>query len=211
VSTRWRRRLQYAAVCSLVVAYAGLSHYCNSTGAHDLGAALALTPLTLLALIVAWRSLAPHVAVAATAAVGLALFYVWPLLTRNFSLFYLVQESSVYGILSLTFSRSLRRNRISVCTQLADRIHGPLSTEEVHYTRRVTAAWSVFFFLVASVSILLYVLAPLRLWSIYINFCVVPLVAAMFAGEYLVRRRVLPHVKRVGLMASVRVYFLSTQ
>jgi uncharacterized membrane protein len=211
VSAHWGRRLQYAAVCVLVVAYASLSHYCNAHRAHDLGAALALAPLTLLILVVAWRSWSTLAAIVATAAWGLALFCVWPVMAKNFALFYLIQESSVYGILGATFAGSLRRNKIALCTQLADRVHGPLSPQEVAYTRRVTAAWSIFFFAVAALSIALYVEAPLRIWSIYINFCVMPLVATMFIGEYVVRRRVLPQIKRVGVMASVRIYFASPQ
>jgi uncharacterized membrane protein len=193
------------------VAFAGLSHYCNATGAHELGAALALTPLTLLTLIVSWRSLPAPAALVVSAAVAGLLFVVWPLLKNNFSLFYLIEESSVYCILGITFARSLRCGRTAVCTQLADKLHGPLSPAEVHYTRQVTAAWSVFFVSIAAVSILLYVAEPVRIWSIYINFCVIPLIAAMFAGEYLVRRRVLPQIKRVGVMASIRVYFASPQ
>ena len=211
MSTSWGRRLQHAAVCPLVVAYAGLSHYCNSTGAHELGAALALTPLTLLTLIVAWRSLPAVAALAVSAAAAGVLFSVWPLLTRNFSLFYLLEESSVYCILGVTFSRSLLAGRTAVCTQLADKVHGPLTPEEVRYTRQVTVAWSFFFFTIAAVSMLLYAVEPVRIWSIYINFCVVPLTAAMFIGEYLVRRRVLPQIKRVGVLASIRVYFASPQ
>jgi uncharacterized membrane protein len=195
----------------LVVAYASLSHYCNAHGVRDMGAALALAPLTLLILVVVWRSWSTLAAVVATAGWGLVLFSVWPIMARNFSLFYLIQESSVYAILGLTFANSLRRNKIALCTQLADKVHGPLSPQEVAYTRRVTAAWSVFFFTVATVSVALYVGAPLRIWSIYINFCVMPLVAAMFIGEYVVRRRVLPQIKRVGVMASVRIYFASPQ
>jgi uncharacterized membrane protein len=211
VSANWGRRLQYAAVCVLVVAYASLSHYCNAHGVHDLGAALALTPLTLLILVVAWRSMSTLAAAVVTAAWGLLLFTVWPVMAKNFTLFYLVQETSVYCVLGLTFANSLRRNKIAVCTQLADKVHGPLLPQEVSYTRRVTAAWSMFFFAVAIASVVLYAAAPLRIWSIYINFCVMPLVAAMFIGEYLVRRRVLPQIKRVGVMASVRIYFASPQ
>jgi uncharacterized membrane protein len=211
VSTPWGRRLQHAAVCTLVVAYAGLSHYCNSTGAHELGAALALTPLTLLTLVVSWRGLPAVAALAVSAAVACVLLFLWPLLARNFSLFYLIEESSVYGILGLTFSRSLLPRGTAVCTRLADEVHGPLAPQEVRYTRQVTAAWSVFFFTITTVSILLYLAEPVRIWSIYINFCVAPLIAAMFVGEYLVRRRVLPQIKRVGVLASIRVYFASPQ
>jgi uncharacterized membrane protein len=208
---RWGRRLQYAAACLLVVSYAGLSHYSNSGSVHGLGAALALAPLTTVALILAWRGTPPLAAMALTVALAVALYYVWPLLERNFSLFYLLQESVVYCLLGLTFGRSLLPNHIAMCTQLANKVHGPLSAREVLYTRRVTAAWTLFFFAIAAVSILLFVYAPLRIWSIYINFCVLPLVGAMFVAEYWVRRRVLPPIKRAGLLATVRVYFANPQ
>ena len=209
---RWARRLQCAAASLLVAAYAGLSHYCNSVaGAHDLGAALALAPLTAVALILAWRGPSPRVAMLLTAGLGGLLYGLWPLLTRNYTLFSLVQESGVYCLLGATFSRSLLTNRVALCTHLADKVHGPLLPHEVQYTRRVTAAWAVFFFSIAAVSILLYLLAPLRIWSIYINFCVLPLVGAMFVAEYLVRRRVLPQNRRAGLLATVRVYLATSQ
>ena len=211
MSARWVRRLQSAAACLLFVAYAGLSHYCNSTGEHVLGAMLALTPVSLIGLILAWRGTPPAVASLLSAALAGLLYTVWPLLEKNFSLFYLVQESSIYCLLGLTFGRSLLPGHVALCTQLADKIHGPLGPREVRYTRRVTLAWAVFFFLVAAVSVLLYVSAPLRIWSIYINFCVLPLVGAMFVAEYLVRRRVLPQNRRAGLLATVRVYLATSQ
>ena len=203
---RWGRRLQYAVACILVITYAGLSHYCNSAGAHGLGAALALTPLIVLALALAWRW-TPLAAVPLAAGLAALLYDFWPMLEKNFSLLSLMQESGVYSLLGLTFSRSLLRNHVALCTQLADKLHGPLSSLEVLYTRRVTAAWAAFFFAIAAISILLFLRMPLRIWSIYSNFCVPPLVGAMFVAEYLVRRRVLPQVKRAGLLATVRVYF----
>jgi uncharacterized membrane protein len=86
-----------------------------------------------------------------------------------------------------------------------------LHAAEVLYTRRVTAAWAVFFFAITALSLVLYRWAPLRIWSIYINFCVLPLIAAMFLAEYLVRRQVLPQVTGAGLLATVRVYIASQQ
>jgi uncharacterized membrane protein len=194
-----------------IVAYAGLSYYSSSSDAHDLGAVLALAPATLVGLILAWRSAPPAVALLATVALAALLCHFWPLLKANFTLFYLVQESSIYGLLGLTFTRSLLPKQVALCTQLADKIHGPLSPREVWYTRRVTAAWAVFFFAVVAVSILLFLFAPMRIWAIFINFCTLPLVGGMFVAEYLVRRRALPQIKRAGLLATVRVYFTSPQ
>lgn len=203
------RRLQFAAACGLVVAYAGLSHYCNATGARTLGAALALAPLTLLGVALAWRWTAIPIALLLTAGIAAGLYRLWPLLERNFPLLSLCQESGTYTLLGITFARTLWGTRVALCTELADRVHGPLAAHEILYTRRVTAAWAAFFFAIAALSVLLYGVTPLRIWSIYSNFCVLPLIAAMFLAEYLVRRRVLPQVTGAGLLATVRVYFAS--
>jgi hypothetical protein len=73
-----------------------------------LGAALAFTPLTTLALILCWRSTPPPVAALLTAGMGAVLYALWPLLASNFPLLYLIQESSVYALLGATFLASLR-------------------------------------------------------------------------------------------------------
>jgi uncharacterized membrane protein len=211
VSRRWDRRLQYAAACAAIAIYAGLSHYSNSvTGGRDLGAALALAPIGVVATLLAWRTVPPAVAVLLYAGLAGLIVGLWPVLRQNYPLVNLVQDSSVYCLLGLTFGRSLMPGRMALCTQLADKEHGPLSAQEMRYTRQVTAAWTIFFFVIAAASILLFVSAPLRIWSLFINFCVLPLVGAMFIAEYQVRRRVLPGVKRTGLLATLRVYLAAS-
>jgi uncharacterized membrane protein len=172
-----------------------------------LGAAVVLAPLTVVAVILAWRALPRRLAMLASAGLGALVYGLWPLWRQNYALLSFVQESGVYGLLGLTFSRSMLPGHVALCTRLADRVHGPLSPLEIKYTRRVTGAWAALFFLISALSILLYLLAPLRIWSIYSNFCVQPLVAAMFVAEYLLRRWVLPRRPRGGLLATVRVYF----
>jgi len=205
------RRVQYAAACVAVALYAGLSHYSNSAaGGRELGTALALAPITLVAAILAWRTTPRAVAALLCAGLAGAIVGLWPVLRQNYPLVNLVQDSSVYCLLGITFGRSLLPGRVALCTQLANREHGPLSADEVRYTGRVTAAWSAFFFLITVVSILLYVWAPLRIWSVFINFCVLPLVGVMFIAEYQLRRRILPG-KRTGLLATLRVYLAASR
>jgi len=205
------RRVQYAAACVAVALYAGLSHYSNSAaGGRELGTALALAPITLVAAILAWRTTPRTVAALLCAGLAGAIVGLWPVLRQNYPLVNLVQDSSVYCLLGITFGRSLLPGRVALCTQLANREHGPLSADEVRYTGRVTAAWSAFFFLITVVSILLYVWAPLRIWSVFINFCVLPLVGVMFIAEYQLRRRILPG-KRTGLLATLRVYLAASR
>src|SRR5258708_63867 len=95
----------------------------------------------------------------------------------------------------------------SWCTEVGDSVHGSLTREEVRYARRVTAAWAVFFILITGATFGLFLFAPLRIWSLFANFCVLPLIGLMFVAEYAVRRRALPQVPRRGILAAVRVYF----
>jgi uncharacterized membrane protein len=208
---RWRRRLQLAAIIVFIVAYAGLSHYGNSVAkTRDLGIGLAVGPLLILGFVLIWRGTHPLIALAAAAVAAMLLRHYWPRLEKNFPVVYLLQEGGFYSLMAASFGLSLLGNRVALCTQLADKVHGPLSTQEVSYTRRVTAAWSLFFVLIAAVTLNLFLFAPLRTWSLFANFCAVPLMGLMFVAEYAVRRRVLPQVQRRGILAAVRIYFASS-
>jgi uncharacterized membrane protein len=205
---RWRRRLQLAAIIAFVVAYAGLSHYANSVAkTHDLAVGLALGPVLAVGLLLVGRWTHVGVALLAAAAVGVALRHYWPVLEKNFPVVYLLQEGGFYSLMAASFGRSLRGPRAALCTQLADKVHGPLTPQEVAYTRRVTAAWTLFFLSITAATLGLFLFAPLRIWSLFANFCVLPLIGLMFVGEYAVRRRKLPQVPRRGILAAVRVYF----
>ena len=202
------RRLQLAAVVVFFIAYSVLSHYSNlNPQAHDLGAALALGPMLTLGLVLLWRLSGAALAVLAAAAAAFLLQRYWPLLTQNFPVVYLIQQCGFYAIMAFTFGRSLRRGRVPLCTQFADKIHGPLSPLELRYTRNVTIAWVIFFLLNMAATFLLFELATLRTWSFFVNFLSLPLILLMFVAEYAVRRRVLPKVQRNGLIATLRVYF----
>jgi uncharacterized membrane protein len=207
---RWRRRLELTAAVGFIVAYAGLSHYSNSVAkTHDLGVGLAVGPPLIVGLLLLWRG--THVAVALLAAAGAAVLLIhdWTLLEQNFADLYLVQEVGFYALLAASFGQSLLEGRVPLCTRFADQLHGPLSPQEVIYSRRVTAAWTLLFVALALLSLVLFEFAPLRVWSFFANFCAVPLMALMFIAEYAVRRRVLPQSQRQGILASVRVYFAS--
>jgi uncharacterized membrane protein len=208
----WRRRLQLAAIVVFLVAYAGLSHYGNTAAkTHGLGVGLALGPVLVVGLLLVWRW-THHLLVAllAAAATAMLLRRYWPVLEMNFSLVYLLQEGGLYSLLAASFGRSLVGDRVALCTQLADQIRGPLTAQAVRYTRRVTAAWALFFVSITAATLSLFLYAPLRTWSLFANFCVVPLIGLMFVAEYAVRRRVLPQAQRRGILAGVRAYFASS-
>jgi uncharacterized membrane protein len=207
---RWRRRLQIAAVAVFIIAYAGLSHYSNSnTQARDLATLLALAPMLALGCLMVWRWNGLLFAAFLTAAVLLLLGHYWSLLIAEFSIVYLIQQCGFYVLMALTFGRSLFKGRVPLCTEFADKIHGPLSDLELRYTRNVTWAWVLFFLGNLGVTFILFAFASLRTWSFFVNFISLPLVLLMFVAEFAVRRRVLPQVQRHGLIATLRIYFAS--
>ena len=146
-------------------------------------------------------------ALLAAAAAAWLLHEFWPLVSQNFPVVYLIQECAFNAIMAWSFGRSLIKGRVPLCTRLADQVHGPLSALELGYTRKLTAAWAIFFLTNMALMFLLFELAPLRVWSLYVNFLSLPLIVLAFALEYAVRRRVLPEAKRSSLMATLRVYF----
>jgi uncharacterized membrane protein len=202
------RRLQLAAVVLFFIAYSVLSHYSNlNPQAHDLRTALALAPMLILGMVLLWRWSGAFMALLAAAATAYLLRAFWPLFAQNFSIVYLLQQTGFYSIMAFTFGRSLRKGSVPLCTQLADKVHGPLSALELRYTRQVTLAWVIFFLCDVAANFLLFEFAPLSVWSVFVNFCSLPLILLMFVAEYAVRRRVLPQVQRNGLVATLRVYF----
>jgi uncharacterized membrane protein len=206
------RRLQVAAVILFVVAYAAFSHYANTVAkTHDLGVGLALGPVLTVALLLIWRWTHLWVALLTAAAAALLLRHYWPVFEKNFPVVYLLQEGGFYGLLAASFGRSLFGDRVALCTQIADKVHGPLTEQELIYTRRVTAGWALFFVAITAATLGLFMFAPLRIWSAFANFCVMPLIGLMFLAEYMVRRLVLPQAPRRGVLAAVRVYFASSR
>lgn len=188
-----------------VIAYAVLAHYSNAVPGHeDLGAVLAIAPVWIAALILAWRS--HHRALSLLAcALALALALVeWKNLRGHFTWLYLIQQVGTYGLLGLSFGRSLAAGHVPLCTRFATLAHGSLSADAVRYTRSVTLAWTVFFCAMSAAVLIVYFAAPLRVWSVFTNFCTAPLVGLMFIGEYLVRLRVLPDMQHASILGTVR-------
>lgn len=203
------RGLQIAAAFALLAVYAGLSHYCNTHGTQGMGTALALAPPMVVGLSLLWRSSRPWIAGPLTVALALLLYDGWAQLEKKFSMVYLIQECGMYTLLAFGFGRSLSPGNCALCTRLADRLHGPLTPREIRYTRQVTVAWAVFFAALTLTILGLYAFASLAVWSLFVNFIALPLVAVMFVAEYAVRRVALPETARRGILASVRVFLSS--
>ncbi len=109
-------------------------------------------------------------------------------------------------LLAWFFARTLLPGRIPFVTLFARLVHGAstLGPERERYTRAATWAWCLFFVALTAISAALAAFAPLAAWSLFANVLTAPLVAAMFAGEYAVRRRRLAGHEHVPPLAVLR-------
>jgi uncharacterized membrane protein len=179
-----RRVVRWLGIAALVIGYPLLAHYTNeSAHSANLGALVAIAPVLLIALVLAWRSARRFVLLAALALSCVALWLGWS-----------------------AFARTLIAGQQPLCTRLAEAMQAPLTPQYESYTRQVTLAWSLFFAAMALASTLLFFLAPLAAWSVFANFLTLPLVALMFIVEYGVRRYRLPEMQHMHILDAVRAF-----
>ena len=197
-------RLQLAAVVAIFAGYAALSHYSNSTpDAKGLATGLSLAPLLLIGAVMVWRWSHPLLASSIFVLTGILLYRYWPLLTAYYEWSDLVQQCGAYALVSLSFARSLVGGRVPLCTQLTATLHGSPTPVEITYTRWATLAWTLVYALLAATILILFFVASLRIWSLFVNFYSFGLIALAFVIDHAVRRRVLPH-RPGGVLAAVR-------
>ena len=98
-----------------------------------------------------------------------------------------IPHAIAYSALLVVFGSSLFFRPESIITAVVGRLQRPLPNNIVVYTRRVTWAWCLFFAAQLVTSLLLFLFAPVSVWSFFINVLNMPLVVLMFVCEYLYR------------------------
>lgn len=195
-------------IAVLAVAWALIAHITSAGNeSSGWGAALALTPMSTALALVLWRLPARWLGALIGVAVAAGLVWLWPVLKGQVALLYYLEHLGVYILLSAFFGRTLFGPDESLVTRMARRVHGGvLSSAQLVYTRQVTLAWSLFFAGMALVSTGLFLFAPVVVWSTFANLLGGPLIALMFVGEYLWRRRALPEEKLATMADAVRAW-----
>ena len=189
------------------VAYAGVSHWMMLFHAAEPWAVgVLLGPLWLTALGLAGsRFGAPGLAVAALAGVlGFALVLLGEAGDPN--RLYMLQHVGINALLCGWFGGTLRRDRLSLIGQFAQRIH-PLSPGMRDYTRRVTCVWTAYFALMVVASVVVYATLSFAAWSVLANLLTPLMVGVLFVGEYLLRYRLHPEFERTRLIDTVRAFY----
>jgi len=201
-----RRVVPWLGIAALVIGYPLLAHYTNESHSGSLGAPVAIAPVVLIALALAWRSPRRFIMLGVLALLCIALWAGWPALEHHYGLVYWLQHVGIQLILVVTFGRTLVAGRQPLCTRFARAVHVLVTPQHEIYARQVTIAWTLFFVAMALASTLLFFLAPLATWSVFANFLTLPLVALMFIAEYWVRRWVLPDMQHAHILDAVRAF-----
>lgn len=163
----------------------------------------AARPLPMAFLAIVALPLASHFVIMATRHVPFSLHLgAGGLFKLGFVTISALTHWSIYAGLLAAFGLTLRPGREPLITTMVRRMHG-LTPERITYTRNVTIAWTVFFAAQLALSVGLFCLAPLVVWSFFVNILDLPLVATMFAAEFTLRQYVLRDPPRESLSAII--------
>jgi uncharacterized membrane protein len=202
-------RLHLAIVLTAASAYLCLSYFAAAAPHPPLAATLlGIVPLATAALAVAWNSRARLPALLLYAACAIAIALTFDLLRSHTQWLYFVQHAGTMLALAVTFGATLWGGHAqALCSRMAALLQGEASDAALmRYTWKVTLAWTIFFFLCAVVSVLLFTLGPIEVWSAFANLLTPLLLGAMFGGEYLIRLRAMPGHANVTIRKIIQTY-----
>ena len=198
----WRKG---AVLLLALVAYQIALHLAVSADpGSGLGELLTIAPIAATAIWYFGRSVRERILVAVAVAIAVGGWIAWRAAGVNPAFVYLLPHAGAYLFLFWLFGRTLRPGQKALVTWLAERVHDSLPDYIEKYTRRVTVAWCVFFAGMALASVLLFAFAPLSAWSFFANLLNLPLVVAMFLGEYAYRILRFPHFSHSTLRDTIR-------
>jgi uncharacterized membrane protein len=202
------RMIRGLGITAIIVIYAMLVHHVNSLGqASVLGATLALVPIFVLVITYAWKVKSRVASICSLLVLFATAWLAWPLIKQHTGLVFWMLDIGLMLMLAMTFGLTLLPGRKPLCVHFAEIINGgTLPTAHEIYARNVTIAWVIFFIGIAIASTLLFFLASLTVWSFFVNFLTLPLVALMFLGEFMLRRRLLTDLPTGHVLDAVHAY-----
>ncbi len=206
-ATGFQQAWRWGALLILGIGYSVLAYRAAASTRPDaLDALVAIVPLLGLTFAIVWRSSRRTIMLALWLAACAGLYGASAWLVTHYSWVFLLQHAGVYALLCVAFGRTLRPGRTPMVTDFARIVHRTLSPALIGYTRSVTWAWTLYFGCISGLSLLLFWLAPIAIWSAFANLLDIPLLALMFIGEYAVRCYVLPAADRAGPLDAIRAY-----
>jgi len=207
--TRLTRLLVIAAIAVAGVAYLALSHLLT-IAAHPstLMLALGVTPLTILALLATWHSRMRWFALPLLAMLALTALMYLEEFRDHINWLYFIQHAGTMILLAITFARTLRRgDSDALCSRVTQlMLLGQADPAYMRYTWNVTMAWTLYFVNSAVLSVGLFFLGPITVWSWFANLITPVIIGLMFVIEYVVRVRVLPNRAHFSIVQTIQAY-----
>jgi uncharacterized membrane protein len=163
-----------------------------------------LVTMLFSAVATRWGNLAGG---AACALMVVAIAWSLPRWQGEQGLFYVVQHAGTNLALCWLFGHTLLGGREPLITRFARIMRrGDMPPQVLSFTRGATLAWALFFAGIAAVSVLLFVSAPLDVWSTFSNLVCGPLVGLMFVCEYTARRTLLRGIRHHAFLDAVHLF-----
>lgn len=207
--TRIARFLGIAAIAVVGAAYLAFSHFLTiDENPNLLMLVVGVVPLTVMAVVAAWHSRMRWPALLALAALALLVMLYLDELRNHINWLYFMQHVGAMSLLAITFGATLGRGDADALCSRVTRMLLPSPADPVYmrYTWKVTLVWTAYFVLSAVLSVGLFFLGPLTVWSFFANLLTPVTVGMMFVVEYLVRVRVLPDREHYSIAQIVQAY-----
>jgi uncharacterized membrane protein len=187
-------RARVIALAAAAVAYVLVTHWLmTGAPASPWNAVIVVGPMLGAASVVAWQRRQRLLAALAAMTVAGLVFQAWRGLDIPSGWLYVGQHVTIHLLLALVFG-------------LARRVHGAMTPGMAAYSRKVTVAWTGYFVVMATLSLILYAAAPFDVWAAFANLVTPLAILLMFVGEYLLRYRLHPEFERATLAQAVRAY-----
>lgn len=206
---RIARLLAIAGIAVVVAAYLAFSHFLTiDEHPNLLMLAVGVAPLTVMALLAAWHSRLRWPALLALAVLALLVLLYLDELRNHVNWLYFMQHVGAMSLLAITFGATLGRGDANALCSQVTRMLLPSPADPVYmrYTWKVTLVWTAYFIISGVLSVGLFFLAPLAVWSFFANLLTPVTVGLMFVVEYLVRVRVLPDREHYSIAQIVQAY-----
>lgn len=198
----WKALIVVACVAYQVLVHASVI----GTPGGTLRAVLLWLPLVVLAGWVVARARNKPAWLAVLAVAGAAVYLAEHRDQLGLAVVSGIPHALAYLFLLWWFGRSLARGSEPMVTRFARRVHGVLPADMERFTRNVTIAWCIFFAAQLVVSALLFALAPLDAWSVFVNLLNLPLLALMFAGQFICRNVRHPEFPRASAWQALEAF-----
>jgi uncharacterized membrane protein len=203
-----KKALRLALLVSVGGIYLGLGYLASSSQHPSLLAVLATTIPVLVGFIAAcWQTPFRLPVIGLCLASMIAMAQHIDLLLSHVAWFYFLQHIGAMLALGIMFGITLRTRKGALCSRIAQvTIVTPLDDQYLHYTWKVTLAWTIYFGASAIISTGLFFAASLEIWSLFATVLSPISIGVMFGCEYLIRLRALPGRPHFSVAQTIECY-----